>query len=311
MKDFWEGRPDYVDYVSFPDSFWEELNPELAFVARTFNEYCRLSNERGHAGPKSLDTLAEEKLPEVTKFAFFLERELNKLVEIVRAAALGEDKDAEEDSAQKEFIVEQLLQMALTFDYSDEVGRRKMFMLMREALALTELPEEATRLVVEVLRLVCGEGVKGEREFCGIVLESIAEVHDAITGDDETELANDESLDDSFHSATTHFDGEDGPNGSARQRSKKKKAAKEDEEADEEKAVREIMVNMKCLHIALCMLQNVACDLEQNAHLVTMLNNLVVPAVRSQEAPVRERGLLCLGLCCLLGKVRCIEDLLT
>nr|POE72877.1 condensin complex subunit 3 [Quercus suber] len=33
-----------------------------------------------------------------------------------------------------------------------------------------------------------------------------------------------------------------------------------------------------------------------------MLNNLVVPAVRSQEAPIRERGLCCLGLCCILGK---------
>ena len=77
----------------------------------------------------------------------------------------------------------------------------------------------------------------------------------------------------------------------------------DDEEADEDKAIREIMVNMKCLHIAQCMLQNVQCDLEENVHLVTMLNNLVVPAVRSQEAPIRERGLVCLGLCCVLGKV--------
>lgn len=38
-------------------------------------------------------------------------------------------------------------------------------------------------------------------------------------------------------------------------------------------------------------------------NLVTMLNNLVVPAVRSHEAPIRERGLECLGLCCLLDKV--------
>ena len=67
------------------------------------------------------------------------------------------------------------------------------------------------------------------------------------------------------------------------------------------------MVNMKCLHIALCMLQNVACDLEASTHLVMMVDNLVVPAVRSKEAPVRERGLLCLGLCCLLGKVSCLK----
>ena len=73
---------------------------------------------------------------------------------------------------------------------------------------------------------------------------------------------------------------------------------------EEERAIREIMVNLKCLHIAQCMLQNVQYELESNAHLVTMLNNLIVPAVRSQEAPIREKGLLCLGLCCLLSKVR-------
>jgi condensin complex subunit 3 len=177
-----------------------------------------------------------------------------------------------------------------------------MFTLMREALALPDLPEEATRLVVEILRLVCGEDAKGERDFCGLVLEAIAEVHDTILGDGNDDQEDDSStVDDSFHSATTHFDGEDGD--PPQKKSKSKKDADLDPEAAEERAIREIMVNMKCLHIALCMLQNVACDLEENVHIVTMLNNLVVPAVRSQEAPIRERGLLCLGLCCLLGKV--------
>ena len=306
MKEFWKGRPDYVDYVSFPDEFWNDLNPELAFVARTFNDFCRSSKEEGYVEQHNLEALIEVKLPEVTKFGFFLEREMNKLVESIHSAAMGEDGDAEQESAEKEFIVEQLLHMALTFDYSDEVGRRKMFTLMREALALPDLPEEATRLVVEVLRLVCGGDAKGERDFCGLVLEAIAEVHDTILGEDADDQEDDSSsVDDSFHSATTHFDDEDGT--APQKKSKSKKDAELDPEAAEEKAIREIMVNMKCLHIALCMLQNVGCDLEQNVHIVTMLNNLVVPAVRSQEAPIRERGLLCLGLCCLLGKVSSID----
>ncbi|KAF4634306.1 hypothetical protein G7Y89_g3802 [Cudoniella acicularis] len=57
------------------------------------------------------------------------------------------------------------------------------------------------------------------------------------------------------------------------------------------------------------MLENVEGNLQQNAHLVAMLNNLVVPAVRSHEAPVRERGLLCLGLCSLLDKSLAEENL--
>lgn len=304
MKQFWQGRPDYVDYVSFPDTFWEDLTPELAFVARTFNDFCRTSGkEDGYTGPRALDVLVEEKLPEVTKFGFLLERELNKLIETIREAATEQDEEADEDSVQREFIVEQMLHMAQTFDYSDEVGRRKMFGLMREALALPELPEVSTRMVVEVLRLVCGEDAKGEREFCGIVLEAVAEVHDTIMGDEDDEP---DSTEDSFHSATSHFDGENGtPHQKKSKKSKRPNGedAEADEEADEDKAIREIMVNMKCLHIAQCMLQNVQCDLEENVHLVTMLNNLVVPAVRSQEAPIRERGLVCLGLCCVLGKV--------
>ncbi|WPH03712.1 Hypothetical protein R9X50_00659500 [Acrodontium crateriforme] len=311
MKEFWEGRPDYVDYVSFPDSFWEDLSPELVFVARTFNDHCRTSGkEDGYDGPRLLDAMIEEKLPEVTKFGFLLQREMQRLIEAISANTDEDDEDAEEESVQREFVVEQMLYMARNFDYSDEVGRQKMFSLMREALATPDLPEEATRLVVEVLRLVCGENAKGEREFCGVVLEAIADVHDTIMGDSETEQ-QDSSVEDSFHSATSHFDGDEGAMQAAKNAAKKsrKPVEEEDEEAAEQKAVREIMINMKCLHIALCMLQNVQCNLEENAHLVTMLNNLVVPAVRSQEAPIRERGLCCLGLCCLLGKNLAEENL--
>jgi condensin complex subunit 3 len=63
------------------------------------------------------------------------------------------------------------------------------------------------------------------------------------------------------------------------------------------------------LHIVQCMLSNVGGNLQQNDHLVSMLNNLVVPAVRSHEAPVRERGLVCLGLCALLDKALAEENL--
>lgn len=304
MSEFWDGRPDYRDYVTFDtDAFWNDLTPESVFVARTFNDYCRAkgSDEDGR-----LIDMLEIKMPEVTKFGFLLEIQLNGLVECVRQAASGGpdgdgDEEAEEESVQREFIVEQMLHMALSFDYSDEVGRRKMFGLMREALAMPELPEESTKLCVETLRLVCGEDAsgKGESEFCGIVLEAIAEVHDTIMGDDMDKSKSDDD-EESFHSARSEV--------SQDLATRKANARKADEDEDvemmdEDKAIREIMVNMKCLHIAQCMLQNVQCDLEQNMHLVTMLNNLVVPAVRSQEAPIRERGLVCLGLCCLLGKV--------
>lgn len=287
MKKFWSGRPDYQDTISFQDPFWHHLSPESVFLARSFNDYCRQQFDVKY------DTLVEEKMPEVTKLAIFLQRYTDKLVECLRRNHGRHEGDEEEDTVEQEFIVEQLLHIAKTLDYGDEVGRRKMFALLRETLAIAELPDEITKLSVDVLRDVCGMEAAGEREFCGVVLEAVAEVHDAIAVDEP--VADNE--DESFHSAHSEI------NDSTPTKAKVSQSA----EDDEAKAIKEIMINMKCLHIAQCMLQNIEGNLQQNVHLVTMLNNLVVPAVRSHEAPIRERGLLCLGLCCLLDKV-CITS---
>lgn len=283
MKEFWAGRPDYLDAVNFDDSFWDNISAESAFLCRTFNVHCKQGN---------FETLLEDKMPEVTKFAFYLQRYANELViNIRRTEAAG--MEGEEDTVDQEFVVEQLLQISSMLDYSDEVGRRKMFSLLRELLAVPELPDEITKLVVEALRHVCGVASAGEREFCSVVLEAIAEVHDVLTVDDDMD-------NESFYSAQSEL------TETGAKRDRVAKLAAKEEEQSEEKAIKEIMINMKCLHIAQCMLQNVEENLQDNLHLVTMLNNLVVPAVRSHEAPIRERGLLCLGLCCLLDKVRCI-----
>ena len=281
MEKFWRGRLDYQDAISFQDPFWHLLTPESVFLARSFNDCCRQPPGIEYGTP------VEEKMPEVTRLAFFLQRYINSLVECLRRNHGRHESCEEEDTVEQEFIVEQLLHIAKTLDYSDEVGRRKMFALLRETVAIAEMPDEITKLSVEVLREICGREAAGEREFCGVVLEAVAEVHDAI-GVDES-VANDE--DESFHSALSEI--------SDSTPTKAKSA--EDSEA---KAIKEIMINMKCLHIAQCILQNIEGSLQQNVHLVTMLNNLVVPAVRSHEAPIRERGLLCLGLCCFLDKVR-------
>ena len=296
MKGFWEGRPDYREAVVLDDAFWDTLTAESVFMARSFNDFCR------QEGGGKFEGLLEEKMPEVTKFAFYLQRYTKTLVDGLRRVASQEEgvEEEEDHTVEQEFIVEQLLHIALPLDYTDEVGRRKMFSLMRETLAIAELPEEVTKLVIEVLRGLCGGEAAGEREFCGVVLEAVAEVHDTIMGDENEQSGTTEE--DSFHSAHSELSSD-----TRRKTSRAQAAGDREEELDEEdeqKAIREIMVNMKCLHIAQCMLENVEGHLQSNVHLVTMLNNLVVPAVRSHEAPIRERGLLCLGLCCLLDKVR-------
>ncbi|PGH20120.1 hypothetical protein AJ80_03688 [Polytolypa hystricis UAMH7299] len=299
MNNFWEGRPDYREAVVFDEHFWQSLTPETIFMARSFNDFCRVENEG------KFDDLADEKMPEVTALAFYLHKYATILL-----SRLEEPNDDEADRGETvecEFIVEQLLYISLTLDYSDEVGRRKMFSLLRETLAVPNLPDEVTKLTVEVLRCVCGPDASGESEFCGVVLEAVAEVHDTIVSED------------SFVSAKSELSEES----STKQPGKKRQSRSESPEDEDEnesgepfnkeeakaKVLREIMINMKCLYIAQCMLQNVEGNLQDNMHLVTMLNNLVVPAVRSHEAPIRERGLECLGLCCLLDKTLAEENM--
>lgn len=293
MNGFWEGRPDYREGVVLDDRFWETLSAEAAFMARSYNEFCR--NE----GNGKYEWLVEEKLPEVTKLAFYLERYLQALIEALGRVAEQEGEDEEEDSVEQEFIVEQLLHIAMTLDYSDEVGRRKMFTLMRSSLSIPDLPDEVTKLTVEVLEYICAPDAAGEREFCSIVLEAVTDVHDTIMEDPPADDGEE-----SFHSARSEISTDSAPSKDGR---RDKPDLSEDEAR--EKAVREIVVNMKCLHIVQCMLTHVTGNLKDNTDLVSMLNNLVVPAVRSHEAPVRERGLVCLGLCALLDRSLAEENL--
>ncbi|PUU77631.1 nuclear condensing complex subunit [Tuber borchii] len=277
LRGFWEERKDFVEKITFGDEFWEDLTAESAFLARSYNDYCRdLPSAQREAGE------IDEKMPEVTKLALHLQKYLNKLV----VALEGEDAEA----ATWEFVAEQLLMIASRMDYGDEIGRRKMFALLRESLAIPELPEGVTKLIVECLaKLSMGEG-----DFCMLILEVIAEVHDRIADDDDEAGVADES----FHSAKSDVSDDDDLEDSITVRAASVKAT-----------VKELMINLKCLHIAQCMLENVSGSLKKNTHLVTMLNGLVVPAVRSHEAPVRERGLRCLGLSCLLDKTLAEENL--
>lgn len=294
MRGFWDGRPDYRDAVVFDDLFWDTLTAESVFMARSFNDFCR--NESNG----KFEDLIEQKMPEVTKLAYYLQRYIDVLVDVLKRVAIQErdgEEEEEEDTVEQEFIVEQLLYIAQSLDYSDEVGRRRMFALLRQSLSVPDLPEEVTKLIIDVLRGICARDAAGEREFCSVVLESVADIHDTIM---DEPLGDD--ADESFHSAKSEVTDDGTPTKLSKKLQNGISASGQND--DREKAIKEIMVNMKCLHIVQCMLQNVEGNLQQNTDLVAMLNNLVVPAVRSHEAPVRERGLVCLGLCSLLDKVR-------
>ncbi|KAJ4348936.1 chromosome condensation complex Condensin, subunit G [Ascochyta clinopodiicola] len=298
MREFWAGRPDYREDLEFDTDFWLNLDPSAAFIVRSLNDYCQNTDDN------RVRDMLEMKLPTVKEFAFILQRALNSVTDSIARGALMEEDDEEAEDLEEliedgSFITKQLLHVCLTLDYADEMGRRQMYNIMRDAIAQPGLPEDCTKLAIEVLRITCG--TRGESDFCAVVMEAIADVRDTLL---EPEYSAAEAGDDpeSFHSA--HSEASSPP---PVERAKKGKKLSPEEE--EEKRHRETLVYSKCLHIVQCTLQNVTGDLESDTNLTNMLNSLIIPAVQSRENIIRERGVLCLGTAALLSKDLAAQNL--
>jgi condensin complex subunit 3 len=175
-------------------------------------------------------------MPEVTRLAFYIQKYTNVYF----------DTDSEDTKQELEFIVSQLLSIALLMDFGDEIGRRKMFGLLRSILVLPELPEGLTERVIENLRKISSS----EREFSQIIMEIVYDLHDILNEDEEEPDAD--TSQDSFVSALSEVRSE-----TARKKGKRAMTPHEEAEEEENRAVKELMINLKCLHIAQCMLQNV------------------------------------------------------
>ena len=83
--------------------------------------FCEYTAEK-----KKDDSNVDELLPEISKFCFHLRGYYDLMGETTN--------DEERDSY--EFVVEQLFLLSKVFDFSDEVGRRSMFTMLRTVLFL-------------------------------------------------------------------------------------------------------------------------------------------------------------------------------
>lgn len=214
------------------DSYWDNLSAESAFLARSFFQFCSQTDNTSQL---------EDKMPEVTRLAFYIQKYTNAYFENV-------DEDAKQEL---EFIVEQLLQIALVMDFGDEIGRRKMFGLLRSILVLPELPEGLTERVIEIIRKI----TTSERDFSQIIMEIVYDLHDILNEEEEENEAD--TSQESFVSALSDVMNERGKKGKKPPPSKRAVTPEEEDEEEETRAVKELMINLKCLHIAQCMLQNV------------------------------------------------------
>ena len=113
-------------------------------------------------------------LPVVTALAFRIQSEydaLNRILEQQAAEEMEEDMPAvQDDSAlSRIFIVSEMLAIAMHCDYADEMGRQKMYMLVREMLGNAWLPAELVPRCLDVLLRLSS----GQRDFLQMVVELV------------------------------------------------------------------------------------------------------------------------------------------
>lgn len=97
-------------------------------MVRAFVEHCI---------DKGDNAQLESTLPVVTALAFHIQKQYNSLLEkmqlVEEMGSYSQSREGsvvderEEDSANVEFVIVEMLSLATHLDYSDEIGRRKMF----------------------------------------------------------------------------------------------------------------------------------------------------------------------------------------
>ncbi|TFK73394.1 hypothetical protein BDN72DRAFT_761779 [Pluteus cervinus] len=281
-------RPDLLDSFIFPESYWRLLTPESAVLARVFIEHS--------FGTQSEANVEHAALPVVTAFAFHIQNAYNTLLRLLQeveaprfestAINYDEVEAKEEELAKQEVVLGELLRMALQLDYMDEIGRRKVFTVVRDMIAHPALPPGLIERCLDVLR----EITPSERELIRLVVEVVIELRD---NDEENQDPPPEDNNDGNTADTTQTT-------IRRERSLSRIKDRQQMSADERMDAD--MADMRCLLLCIGVLERVNGNFEDNSTLEGVLADLIIPSVRRKELPMREKGLVSLGLCCLIAK---------
>ena len=181
-------RAEIFDNLEFGDAFWENLTPEKTFLARVFVDQCVAAKNEARLEATS---------PVVTAVALRIHERYNDLMVLIqdemdeRPTRLDEREEdrirREEERMSQEFILTELLKLAVNLDYADEIGRRRMFQLVRAMIGHQALPEGLASRCLDVLRKLSDS----ERDLIMVVVEVIHELRDTEEPDDEVVVSND------------------------------------------------------------------------------------------------------------------------
>ncbi|WBW74794.1 condensin complex non-SMC subunit Cnd3 [Schizosaccharomyces osmophilus] len=271
IKCFFTTRLETLTEIEFPDQFWMELTAESALLARSFSEVC---------AEKNFGELAE-KIPEVSQLTFFIEKQYVAL----------RDKSTYEEAS---FIIEQLLLIALNQDMADEIGRRKLLKSLTNSLSTSLLTETLISLHVELLKKLCTT----ETDFCSLLVEIITDIfeqgHIEPTKESQLEQTPPKSPQEKEKDAAS---------------SPLPSNMEEDEANEETEEYKEAFNEIRCLSYVQALFENISSPLNENLYVVDLLKSLIIPAVKSHDLPIREKGLECLSLVCLLNSDLAFENI--
>ncbi|GAA5884953.1 hypothetical protein JCM6882_007168 [Rhodosporidiobolus microsporus] len=295
LEAVFEVRPDLVEQVEFTDDFYRALTPSLAFLSRVYLNYLRTSTS----------PLLADIEPVVTALAYFIQSAWTELVVVLEA----QEKD-EEREKRGEFVVGELVGVAVNLDYGDEIGRRKMFELMREMLQHSSLPPSLIPKCLDVL-------LKGtsERDFMRIVVEIVQVLRreselvtsdSELDGDDDDESSEEEEEEDE-EEEDEEMDEQQRAVRRAQRKAERKRRRKSAVRGPED-AERRKELDLRCLFVVKALLERVMSALQENSMLHGLVAELIVPSVKTKDYDVRAQGLICLGLCCLLDKSMALDS---
>ena len=207
-------------------------------MARVYVEHCIATNDQAKL---------EVSLPVVTHLAFRIQSVYNKYQEdleviaqerALRALDANERRDRDADERlddlliDAEFVIAEMLKLAVNLDYADEIGRRKMFQLVRDMISQEGLPEGLVARCLDVLRVLS----PSERDLIRVVVEVVHELRDEREGEE----GEGEGEDDASPSTATA-----------------PKAPKPPKERTPEEQERADALDLRCLSLCIGMLERV------------------------------------------------------
>lgn len=132
----------------FIDDYWKTLTPETVLIARVFVEHATQSTSSS-SKYRPLDLMETSSFPVLTAFAFYIQRIFNRIIDVYNDViepetdALGysddgDNRSLEESVREKEvewhgmnFVLNEMLKIAIRMDFSDGNGRKKALLVIR------------------------------------------------------------------------------------------------------------------------------------------------------------------------------------